>query len=241
MRRLALLAALLLICCGSADAAISLVQHANKDTSGASTTLAYTSNVSANNLLVVVVRSGNDSGSTITVTDSIGNTWTKCALNMVVGVGSTQLSYAVASSSAADTVTVTLNSSATMRMAIYEYSGTAATSPLDTQANAATGSSTAPASASFTPTANNELVIAFAATNSGDSYSAGTNYTLEDNPGSKLGVEIWVQGTAAATTGNFTLSPSDSWLAGYAVFKPAGGGGSGGSPHSLPTMGCCMK
>lgn len=228
MKRLLLILGLL-PCANPCRAAITLIQHTNKDAGSAgSTTLAYGSNPIINHLLVVVVRSGNSSGS-VTTTDTIGNTWANGTLQNLAGLGQSQLSYAVNKSTAADTVTVTLGGgSATIRMAIFEYSGTATSNPLDIQANIATGTSTAPASSSFTPGANNELVLAFGAVNGAQTWTAGTNYTLEEQVPSglgigKLGVEDWIQTTATSTTGNFTLGASDTWIAGYAVFKSSGG------------------
>jgi hypothetical protein len=229
MRRL-LIVAVLLLAANRANATISLVQHTNKDQSSAasSTTLAYGSNPAANNLLIVVVRGGSAITS-ITITDSIGNTWTNCTFHAVGGVAALQITYAVNSTNAADTVTVTPSASTTMRLAIYEYSGTATTSPLDLELNTNTNSSTTPAVTSQTPSANNELVFGAAATSNAaaEVWTAGTNFTLEDTVGANLtlGTEDWVQTTATATTANFTISASDSWLAAIAIFKPASGGG----------------
>lgn len=219
---------------GPCSAAISQVQHTNKDvsTNVSSTTLAYVSNVTANNLLVVVVRSGG-AVTSITITDTIGNTWTNGTFHAISATGSLQISWSVNSSSAADTITVTPNSASTIRVAIYEFSGTATASVLDVQENVQSGTGTGPDSTSFTPAQDNELVVGAAIVDNTATFTAGTNYTLQDavpaSPNTKLGVETWIQTTATATTANFTVSGNPSWMAARAAFKQASGGG--GAPR----------
>lgn len=209
--------------------AIALVQHTTKDQASAvsNTTLAYTSNVAANNLLVIAVRAGTGTGQTITITDTVGNSWTNGSINIdVAGGQSQQISWVVNTTSAANTVTITLNTAASMRIAIYEYSGTATSSPMDIQANIALGTSTTPSSSSFTPNANNELVFAIAGLNAASTFTAGTNFALQDavpsGSAARLGIEHWIQTTATAALGDFSITSSQQWMAGYAVFKPVG-------------------
>jgi hypothetical protein len=221
-----LLVAVLLFAALPAHATIALVQHTNKDAAAAtSTTLAYGSNPAANNLLIVAVRSGNGTGSTITCTDTIGNTWTSGTISIDATNGqSEQLCWAVNSTSAADTVTVTLNASATIRMAIYEYSGTATSNPLDVQATGAADSSSV-VSASITPTGANELIISAAGFNNTSTVTAGTNFTLEDQvpaaPNTRMAAEDWIQTTATATTGPMSLGNPSPYVSVVAAFKPA--------------------
>jgi hypothetical protein len=191
---------------------------------------AYTLSPAVNHLLVAAVRSGIGTGNTIGCSDTIGNTWTKGSINIDgTNVQSQQICWACNSTNAADTVTVTPNGTNTIRMALTAYSGTACPSaPLDLQVDTAQGTSTAPASASNTPGAANELVVAIASTNAGETITAGTNYTLENQVPTgaglgRLGVEHWIQTTAMATTGSLTLGASTQWLSGYAIFKASGG------------------
>jgi len=206
--------------------AITLVQHAQKDVSSAvaSTTLAYGSNVTVNNLLIVVVRGGSALTS-ITITDSIGNSFTNGTFHAVGGIGSLQITFAVNISTSANTVTITPNASSTLRIAIFEYSGTVTTSPLDAENNAATNTSTTPAANSITPGADNELVFGSVATgnNFSETWTPGTNFTAEEQVGTFkiLATEDWIQTTATATTAPQTMGTSDSWLAAIAVFKAA--------------------
>lgn len=210
------------------SAAVSLIQHTNLDqpSAVASQTLAYVSNVAVNSLLVTVVR-GASTLTGITTTDSIGNTWTKGTFQAVSGAASLQISWAINTTAGANTVTITPNASSALRIAIYEYSGVATSSPLDAENNNTTGTSTTPAAGSITPAAANELVIGAVCVSLTRTFTAGTNFTLEDQvpaaPNTKLGVEDWIQTTATATTAPQTLSASDTWLAAIAVFKAAGG------------------
>jgi hypothetical protein len=206
---------------------IALVQHTQKNQSTAvtSTTLAYASNVTAGDLLICVVRGGTPLTS-ITITDSQGNTWTNCTFQNVNGAGSLQISFAVANATGGNTVTITPNASTTLRIAILEYSGTDTSSPLDAENNSSTGTSTAPAASSITPAAANELVIGAVAVGNAENFSPGASFTLEEQvptgASGKMAVEDWIQTTATATTAPQTINVSDTWLAAIAVFKPAG-------------------
>jgi hypothetical protein len=225
--RKGLILAAMLIAALPARATIALVQHTTKDAaSAASTTLAYGSNPAANHLLITVVR-GADTLTGITTTDTIGNTWTKGTFHAVASICSLQISWAINSTTAADTVTITPNANSAMRVAIYEYSGAATSSPLDAENNTQTGTGTALASTSITPAAGNELVFGVGATgnNHAETWTAGANFTVEDTVGANLilATEDWIQTTATATTAPLTASVSDTWLAAIAVFKAAGG------------------
>ena len=213
-----------------ANAAIVNVQHTQFDHTGSVTSqaLAYASNVVANNLLICAVRAGGVSENTITVTDSIGNTWTGLTEQFVTDPGTLRIVYAINTTSAANTVTVHIVSSSTIRMAILEYSGTATSSVLDAENNAANGTGTALAANSITPAQNNSLVIGAWAIGGTRTFTAGTNFTMEEQVPSgatlgKLGVEDWIQTTATATTAPMTIGGTEVWEEAIAVFKPSGG------------------
>lgn len=228
MSRLTKLLLLLLLAAFPADANITLVQHTPKDAGTVtSTTLAYSSNPSANNLLVVCTRTGGTTA-TITITDSIGNTWTNLTRQSVTGVGVTQCAWAINTTSSADTITDTLSTSTTLRMVILEASGTATSTPVDQETNAGTSTGVTANSATMTISNPNELILAFFAEGGTTiSCSAGTNFTLQDAvPSSsdcKLAVETWIQTTATNTGGPLSYGLSTQWMAGLIAFKPAGG------------------
>lgn len=221
-----LLAAVLLLAVLPAHATIVLVQHTNKDCASAATcVLAYSSSPTANNLLIAVARGGNNVS--LGFSDTIVNTWTKGGFQQIASFGCLQIAWTVNTSTAADSVTITPDASNTVRMAIYEYSGAATSSPLDAENNTQFGTSAASAATAILPAANNELVIGATAINSGRTMTAGTNFTIEDAVpagANKLSVEDWVQTTATSTTAPQTLASSDDWMAAIAVFKVAGAG-----------------
>jgi hypothetical protein len=213
-----------------AQATIALVQHTNINQASAvaSQALAYGSNPGANHLLIVVARTGGGTSSTsITVADTIGNTWTQLT-RIDDGTNQTGIGWYTCanSSNSADTVTISVSPNTSIRMAIYEYSGAATSGCLDVQ-NTGTGSSTSPASTSITPGTNNELVIAWSGYNNVETVTVGANFTLEDQvpaaPNARMAAEDWIQTTATATTGPMTINASQNWVANVAAFKPAGG------------------
>src|SRR5258708_27262072 len=186
MKRLLILAALaaFLLSALPSSATIALVQHTNKDsnTNIAACAVAYGSNVTAGNLLVIVARTGQGTNETsITTSDTIGNSLT--ALTRIddstrqSGVGWYTCSNA---STAADTVTIAVNTvNTSVRMAIYEYSGVASSGCLDTQSTGV-GNSTSPAAASITRSSNNELGLPWGGFHTRSTGTGGTSSTVED-------------------------------------------------------------
>lgn len=138
---------------------------------------AFTSNVTAGSLLVVLVTHNGGTG-TATCADSLGQTFT-------LAVGPTQtpdttfnqwIFYFPNSSAGANTVTVTFSvNSNRSRLAILEYSGIATTSPLDVTA-AANGTSAAPNSGAATTGSANELIFGGAISFQPDT-TAGAGFT----------------------------------------------------------------
>jgi len=189
--------------------------------------LAYGSNVSNPSLLVTIVR-GISTLTGITTTDSIGNTWTKGTFQAFAAHASLQISWANNATSGADTVTITPNATSTLRIAIYEFSGVATSSPLDAQNNTQNGTASPTAATSITPAANNELVIGAVAFDGTATFTAGASFTADGvvpaAANTKLFGERWIQTTATATTAptTYTLTTgTNAWLEAIAVFKVA--------------------
>lgn len=119
--------------------AITLIQTTNTNfaNSAAARTLSFSGNVTLNHLLVVaVVTDSSLSGRTVTVTDSLGNTYTQIA-TYVAGdtAGNTRtrgsLWYCISGFTGANTVTVTPSASVAMAIGVLEYSGVDTAAPLD--------------------------------------------------------------------------------------------------------------
>ena len=112
-----------------------MVQRANKDAGTAtSATLAFSSNNTAGNWIGVCIRAGH-SGQVFTVTDSRGNTYRRAAqydVTVDTPNGHTLgIFYAENIAGGVNTITVSDTISGTMRIAIVEYSGVAATNSAD--------------------------------------------------------------------------------------------------------------
>lgn len=206
---------------------IALVQHASKDAgSAASTTLDFPVPNSAGNWSGVIVRA-QGLNQTITVSDSNGNEYRKAVQLDVTRDGATlALFYAENIKSGANTVRVAISQSGTLRIAILEYTGVAATDSLDST-GAAEGSGTAPASSSATTAVNGELLIGAIMTANPATVNAGSGFTLREavpsTSTSKLVVEDRVQAAAGSAQASGTLESSDVWGAVIAAFKPASG------------------
>jgi len=209
--------------------ALAWVQSRQQTGGGTTTTVrAYASNVGANNLLTCAISSGGPSAPASGVTDSQGNTWTQAGTATQASGGDyIQIFYAIAGSSAADTVTVTFpGSSQGDTITIHEFSGNATSSVLD-NTTAAIGTSTTPASGALTPSVNGCLLFVAEVDPAADgtTYTAGTDFTIDQTQLTsstlqRIGTEYYIQPTAASHNGNFTIGASAAWACKLAIFKP---------------------
>src|SRR2546425_4293987 len=227
-----------------AMASPTLVQHVSKDAGTTlSSTLAFPLNNTAGNWIGVVVRAGH-SGQAFAVSDTRGNTYRQAVLfNQTLDTpnGDTLgIFYTENIAGGANTVTVSESiSNNTLRFAILEYSGLAATNSLDLPATAvAQGNGTSASSGVATTATAGELLLGAVITGSGVTYTAGSGYNIEERvpaaPNTKLIVEDQIQGTAGGVAATATFSASASWGAAVASFKAAGGGG--GAPPSITNL-----
>lgn len=198
--------------------AIAFVQVANKTVGVASTTLAYGSNNTAGNLLLLTARV-TTAATVVTVTDSNHNDWQKISTT-TNGTSTTSLFYAPNCKVGANTVSIfggaTTNS---IQMVIAEYSGV---NTLDQLATAGPTTSVSFSSGNITTTQANELLIGFGENETANSLtiSPTNSFTLETN-GSASGNAFMIDrivsstGTFAATAG---FSASVAWAGGVASF-----------------------
>lgn len=123
-------------------------------------------------------------------------------------------------------------SGAAITLHVQEFSGNATTGVLDqTQAYSNGGTDTdIEASASITPSGANYLVVSGAITAGlgGENIAAGTNYTFLDfqSPADDSSSEYWIQTTATATAGDFTITGGHTaagWLVGMCSFVVGSG------------------
>ena len=211
-----------------AGAGINLVQHTSKDTGTTnSSTLAFPSNNTAGNWIGVCIRAG-AVNETFTVRDSRGNTYHKAIqFSETVDGNSFGIYYAENIAGGANTVTVSDTAAATLRFAILEYSGVAASGSLDVLAATQGDSTTANSGVTAMTTASGDLLLGAIMTGNPASFTAGSGYIIKESvpaePGTKLIVEDQIQATAGATTASATLGAVDFWAAGVAAFKAANG------------------
>lgn len=196
----------------------TLVQSAFNEAVGSSTNVkAFTSNVVANNLLVVGIVVGN--GQTVSsITDSQNNSYTQA------GVYETdpQLSiyYAVASSSAANTVTATLTGTPTSQMWIYEVNGHAGT---NTASVTATGSTTSISTANVS--FSSAVLFAVFRSAAANGFTAGTGFTLSSNSNGGTGMESAMAGITSPTTFPADeVAPASTWTELGVAIGTIGGG-----------------
>lgn len=206
---------------GGGGGAITRIQGTTKDTaSSTNDTLAFTSNLGTGNLCLAVCRLGAGAG-TITIS-SPDLTWAKVRGHDVPSGEHHELWYSMNSVAGAETVTLNWSGAATtMRWAIAEYSGILTSGALDQQNSAASAGTANPASGSITPTTNNQLLFCTVVMSTGQNATAGTDFTLQSTVASphKLATEDYVQATAAAHDGTFTLGGSDQESCIIASFK----------------------
>ena len=207
--------------------------YATPQSAQASVSVPFTSAQGAGDLNVVVV-GWNDSTATVkSVTDSSGNVY-QLAIGPTVysGAATQSIYYAfniVGAGANANTVTVTFNGSAAAAdIRILEYSGIAATSPLDATA-AAIGSGTVASSGVATTTNANDLIFGADLTLD-TTIGAGSGFTsrMITVPDSDIAEDRIVTATGSyLATASVTVSP---WIMQMAAFKAAtssGGGGTG--------------
>ncbi len=208
---------------------IALVQHASKDAGiGTTASQSFPSRNVAGNWIAVIIRTG-VSGQSLTVTDSRGNTY-KQAVKLDITVDSPAgdtlaLFYAENIRSGANTVSVAVPTSATLRLAIFEYSGVAVANSLDVIA-AAQGSGAAPSSGNATTTAPGELAIGAVATANGRTIGAGSGYVIDElvpaAPNTRLLVEHQLKSSAGTVAATASLNAADAWGSVLATFRPGG-------------------
>jgi len=96
--------------------------------------ISYSSNVTAGDLLVYFHYPNNNS-STISIADTIGNSWTQAGSTATTGINVFTAWYAISIASGANTVTGTFSANdAFGNIVIAEYSGVSHTSPFDAYA-----------------------------------------------------------------------------------------------------------
>jgi hypothetical protein len=158
----------------SSQQAILTVQHNSGTTeSGTSVTVAYNSNVTSGNLLLVA-ESSYDGVSLEAPTDTLGNSFVQLVAKGTSGDSVAAIYAATANASGADTVTCGVNASNNIHCHIYEVQGV--TAIVDQTGNSSvTGTSlSVPTSAATTNAV--DYVLAFFSDNGGSNYTPGSGW-----------------------------------------------------------------
>lgn len=189
---------------------MALQSNSGSATSAASLAVAFTSNVGAGNL-IFILSTTLFSGDAPNVTDSQGNSYTFWNRQFTIGGGEVDLWYAIAGSSGACTVTLTLGSPPdTMRMIIAEYakSGTPTVDQLHTT-NANTGTSFN--TGNITTTVANEVLLAFAwdRTRDGSPWTDSQSFTNVKTTVTGESLTLWEKGVSSTGTYNDVLTATN--------------------------------
>jgi hypothetical protein len=202
-----------------------------KDTTGAGTTLAYASNVTAGSNLILGMRVGGAGGDqSTTVTGTGSETWVKAVHRFDAAFGYVDIWYKEnTASSGAYTVTVGYGVSTTCRLSIHEYSGLAISSSVD-QTNSGQGDSVPTSGYDITTLSANELIFAVMGNQAVDTVSAEALYTLKVQNPAAPNTRMAVQDQIVSATGTYhgafsetqDVGSSPRWVACIASFKAAG-------------------
>ena len=209
----------------SASSTTTLVQHASIDAGTTSTTvLAFPSNNTAGNWIGVCIRAGAVNES-FTVVDSKGNVYRKAIQYSETNDGNSfGIYYADNIAGGANAIRVSDTATATLRIAILEYSGVATSGSLDVVAAAQGHNATPNSGITGSTTTGGDLLLATIMTANSARFTAGTGYigveSVPAEPGTKLLVENQIQATAGVASASATLGSTDYWAAGVAAFKP---------------------
>jgi hypothetical protein len=200
----------------SSTSPIAYVQGAAVDAGIVSVgSLAFSAGNTAHNLVLVAVRVGSTTLQS-TVTDSRGNTYRLAVAQDQSADGSRALLYYASDVAAgANTVSVQVNGNATLRFAVYEYSGV---STLDRIAGAQGTGQTLDAGVSATTSQGSELVFALGITADPVSYTVGTGYTVRHSISGKLVTEDRIVSAVGAYRGTASIDRGNPWAMVMATF-----------------------
>ncbi len=201
--------------------------------SGSSASVAFNAVNTAGNIIIAAVSWGDADVASVSATDSAGNQY--YVATDVFDKGQRQglaILYAPNVKAYAGLNRVTVNLGAARgyrRLIVTEYSGVAATNPLDVTSTNVANSSTAVdgvTSKAATTTSNGQLIFGAVMDDYGTtSITAGTGFTQRASLNNKdLAVQDRVQATAGSIASTQTFGAKHRYLAHMATFKAASGG-----------------
>ncbi|HEY6271777.1 MAG TPA: hypothetical protein VIX19_07275, partial [Terriglobales bacterium] len=203
------------------------------DSSSSAISEPFSQSTVVGDLIVVAVTWGSNPAASITASDTQRNTYSLATSEWdSVNHEGLAILYSPNTRGGADTVRVSFGASDNYRRIIVsEYSGVAATNPLDVSSkNISTGASTSAngaASGAATTTTNGDLIFGAVTDDSGNfgNISAGTGFTERFALNNiDTATEDTVQPAAGPVAATFTFSLADRYLAAMAAFHPAAAG-----------------
>jgi hypothetical protein len=209
-----------------AQAAIAFVQSVSEDSNIiASDVLAFPSNNTAGNTIIVTVREGFNTSTEVgpvVISDSRGNTYYEVVSHDVPSDHRDKIFAAYNIAAGANTVTCTFRGANTMRWAIHEFSGIQTLGAVDKTAGNH-GSSAVPDSGNIATTSASALIFGMASNNTGGvNITKGASYTLGEST-TKLLTEYKIVSSTGTYSANFSMDGVDGWGAVIAAFKGSDG------------------
>lgn len=210
---------------------ISLLQSKSLEAGTvSSTTLVFTSSVTAGSLKTCLLRIGS-STVTATVSDDKDGAYT-ADLVTVNSSGATLTSYIFSRANATagtTTITVTLSGAANLRMAIQEVAGIVTSSPLTGTPSGSTGLSTVLSSGSTTTTAANAFLCGFFTGSNAVAFGIVPDapWTQDQqllSNADRLTSAYRIVSAAGTYSATATMGGSDGWTAQIAAYQGSGGG-----------------
>lgn len=190
---------------------------------GTSAALAFLSNNTAGNIIIVAARFGGTAQNP-GISDSQGNTYVRqINRDPAYGADTFTVWYALNCAAGANTVTITNASSVTRRWVIHEYSANGETISFD-QSNNSEGTNEAPNSGNVTTTAASELLFGACTILNARDVTAGTGYTERQEVSQKISTEDKSVASTGTYAADFTTAGGGGaagWAAGILTFKSA--------------------
>lgn len=237
MSRLLLALALLAALAAPAQAAITLVDHAcGLGTTSNNATTADINTTGANLIVMGVVSySAGDGGTSYTVSDNKGNSWTISSNSSASSQARVRMGFTIPTSVGSShhfTASMVNAGSYYMVVCVSAWSAASSVSVFDQENGATAGSGTSLATGSITPTENNEVVVTMVGPTTANTLTINSGYTATDVvnylPGTHLagGMAYLVQTSAGATNPTWSWTSSSDVAARIASFKatPVAGG-----------------
>lgn len=193
--------------------------------------VAFDSNVTAGNLLVLCMRESTNFIANPSITDSLGNTWT-LAQQFDRGF----IYYTKSGSSGACTVTIDSQGTIATRAVIFEFGGTWGTAPFHSAATGLYVTASPAASNAVTPSAANGVMVAMLGTVSDTNPHAISSggYTLGPVASLRVAPAYLLFSSAASYAATYTASAniSNGGSLHNIAFTESGGGSPSNAPRS---------